>query len=275
MRYDDIPADTAIQPSSRSRFYSGGDTGVLVIHGFTGTTDEMQYLAERLHGAGFTVSLPRLPGHGTNRGDFLRTGARDWTRRVIDAYLELRCRCREVYVAGLSMGGLLTIVLAARFPVERIALCAPALTASNKLIPFTPLLKFVLPGVPSPYQEKSDDPERRFLAREYWKWHATASIAELHALQRRARRLLPRVAAEVLTFVSHEDDTVPIGVADIIEQRCGSPVKEKVELEHSPHVMVNGEEKERIADEIVRWFSREKTDSRQRAPEHTAPRRRE
>ena len=217
---------------------------------------KMLYLAERLHAAGFTVSLPRLPGHGTNRADFLRTGARDWLRAVIDRYLDLHSRCSQVYVTGLSMGGVLALILGARFPVERIALAAPALSATNSLIPLTPLLKFFIPGIRSSYEEQSEDPERNFLAREYWEWNSTVQVAELNRLQRRSRRLLQKVTGSVLTLVSRADDTVPVSVADMIERRCTSAaVKETIIFENSPHVMVNGEEKERVADEIVRWFS--------------------
>ncbi len=227
-----------------------------MIHGFTGTPEDMLYLAKRLHAAGFTVALPRLPGHGSNRADFLRTGARDWLREVIDEYLELRSRCERVYVTGLSMGGVLALILGARFPVERIALAAPALSTTNSLIPFTPLLKFFIPGIRSSYEEQSEDPERLFLAREYWEWNSTVQVAELYALQRHSRRLLQRVTGAVLTLVSRADNTVPVSVADMVERRCtSSSAKEKIVFENSPHVMVNGEEKERVADEIVRWFS--------------------
>jgi carboxylesterase len=152
------------------------------------------------------------------------------------------------------MGGLLALILAARFPIERVALAAPALKARNPFIPLTPILKFLLPGVPSAYREQSDDPERQYLAREYWQWNATRPVAELYALQRRARRLLPRVHAAVLTLVSREDETVPLEVAELIERRCGSTAQKRVVLEQSPHVMVDGQEKARVADEIIRWF---------------------
>jgi carboxylesterase len=256
MKVDTIPADTTVRAIARSEFLPGGSTAVLVIHGFTGITDEMHYLAERLNTAGFTVAVPRLPGHGTNWRDFVSTDAEDWLRRVTDAYLELSSRYEKVFVTGLSMGGVLSVILAARFPIERIALAAPALKVRQRLVCLTPLLKFFIRRLPSAYQEKSDDPDRQFLFNEYWHWNTPSAIAELYRLLRRARRLLPRVRAQVLTIVSRADETVPITAAELIERRGTAAAEHRqVILENSPHVMVNGEEKERVADEIVRWFS--------------------
>jgi len=40
----------------------GGDTGVLLVHGFTGSPHDFEYMANELNKAGLTVSVPRLPG---------------------------------------------------------------------------------------------------------------------------------------------------------------------------------------------------------------------
>ncbi len=237
--------------------YLEGSNGkaVLVIHGFTGLTDDMRYLAERLNQAGYTVSLPRLPGHGTNHIDFQLTGRRDWLRRCIDSYLELRSRFDTVYVTGLSMGGLFTIILAALFPVPRIALSAPAITITNKMIYLTPLLRLFIGRIRSPYDDEPEDPQREYIASEYWRWRYAAQIYELLRLQRQARRSLRRVEADTLTIVSKGDASVPLTAADIIEDGIAAAKKRRVILEKSPHVLVNDVEKEQVADEIIDWFS--------------------
>jgi len=237
--------------------YLEGSNGkaVLVIHGFTGLTDDMRYLAGRLNQAGYTVSLPRLPGHGTNHFDFQLTGRRDWLRRCIDSYLELRSRFDTVYVTGLSMGGLFTIILAALFPVPRIALAAPAITNTNKKIYLTPLLRLFIGRIRSPYDDEPEDPQREYIASEYWRWRYAAQIYELLRLQHQARRALRRVEADTLTIVSKGDASVPLTAADIIEDGIAAVKKRRVVLEKSPHVLVNDVEKEQVADEIIDWFS--------------------
>ena len=88
------------------------EVGVLLCHGFTGTPQSMRSWAEHLAGEGFTVRLPLLPGHGTNWRDCNRTGWPDWYGAVDAAFTDLRARCRQVFVCGLSMGG--TLALAPR-----------------------------------------------------------------------------------------------------------------------------------------------------------------
>jgi carboxylesterase len=96
----------------------GGPNGALVLHGFTGTPVSMRGIAEALADAGFAVSMPRLPGHGTAVEDMLLTGWDDWLSEAERALGELQRRCADgrVVVVGLSMGGSLTLVLAQAHP---------------------------------------------------------------------------------------------------------------------------------------------------------------
>ncbi len=258
MKYEKLSPSGKTLPLGLPRYIEGdGETAVLVLHGFTGVTDNMGYLIDRLSDAGFTVSAPRLPGHGTNSVDFHLTGWKDWLRRSIDAYLDLRSTHSRVYITGLSMGGLLALILAALFEVEKIALCAPAVTVRNKFIYLTPVLRFIVPALQTGYEEKSKDPQRLFLADEYWSRHTSYSVYQLLKLQRRAKKLLPKVAADTITLVSASDKTVPPKAAELIESRICSVRKKRVILERSSHVITEGEEKKRVADEIIRWFEAE------------------
>lgn len=256
MKLKNITAETHVTSIGMPLFYEGSNKkAVLLIHGFTGITDEMQYLAERLNGVGFTVSVPRLPGHGTNGKDFMQTNRHDWLRRAVDAYIELKSRYETVYVAGLSMGGILTILLASHFPVERIALAAPAIVNTNKLIYFSPVLRFFMPRKYVGHEEESDNPERQFISEQYWSYRYGHQIYNLFLLQMAARRELPKIASSTLTIVSHKDNTVPVKAADMIERKISSQQIKRVELEESSHIVVNDTDKERVADEIIAWFS--------------------
>jgi carboxylesterase len=87
-----------------------------VLHGFTGNPQSMRPLAEVLAGAGYTVDLPLLPGHGTSLEDMVPTRWDDWRGAAERAYDRLRDRCERVVVCGLSMGGTLSCALAADHP---------------------------------------------------------------------------------------------------------------------------------------------------------------
>ena len=99
-------------PGAKPFFADGGPVGVLVVHGFTGSPQSMRPWAEHLAAAGHTVSLPRLPGHGTRWEDLQLTRWPDWYGEVDNAFRALRSRCDQVFVMGLSMGGTLSLRLA-------------------------------------------------------------------------------------------------------------------------------------------------------------------
>jgi len=256
MELKSIPADTRVLGVARPRFLPGGEEAVLVLHGFTGYPGEFTYLADRLHGAGFTVSVPRLPGHGTRGDDFLQTGWRDWLRRFTDAYLDLRAEYRTVHVAGLSMGGVIALLLAAHFDIPRIALMAPAVVNRRRAIVLAPLLRLLFRRMNRGEGELPEDPDLRAIAREYGSYDWPAQADSLRKLQVRARRELPGVRSATLVYVSDADESVPPEAADLILNGIASPEREKVHLRNSPHVMVNGPEREGIADGIIDWFGR-------------------
>ncbi len=89
------------------------DMGVLCLHGFTGNPAEMRPLGEALAQQGFTVHGPLLPGHGGVPMDLQGIPWERWSEAAADALRMLQRRCDRVVVAGLSMGGLLALHLAA------------------------------------------------------------------------------------------------------------------------------------------------------------------
>lgn len=254
-----IPPDTTVSTSALSWTARGtGRDAVLLIHGFTGIVGEMEFLGRQLSEAGLTVSIPRLPGHGTNHQDFLSVRWQDWYRRCLDEYLELASKYYRVHVAGLSMGGLLALLIAAQFRPARIALAAPALVSSIPSIRLAPIAKYFVRSVARKTETQHDEPdaELRHLAAEYRGRYWVGPVAELRSLQRFAASILPSVQSDTLTIVSKGDRTVPVRVVDLIEKRIGSEAKRRVVLEESSHVVVDDVERELVAEEVVRWFTR-------------------
>ncbi len=255
MKLQHIPSNTCVNPFGRERFFPGGREAVLIIHGFTGRTSEMVYLATELNNHGYTVSVPRLPGHGTNGRDFLQSDGEQWLRHVTDVFLQLRTDYERVYVVGLSMGGVLAALLASRFEPDAVALCAPALLVQKWNLWLAPFIGRVLPRWRVPYEPESTDPVERELEREYYAFQWVRPAGELYRLMRRARRRLPDITTPTLTIVSAADRTVPTKVADLVERRTNARRTHRVSLVESGHVVVNDVDRERVAAEIYEWFS--------------------
>ncbi len=234
---------------------SGGKAAALLIHGFASTPRETEGLGEALQAAGLTVSIPRLPGHGTNGADFLQTGWRDWLRACADEYLDLGARHDPVSIVGFSMGGLLGILLAARFPVRSLALLAPPIRTRDPRLPFTPLLGFFIRRVRREIlEELPADAEEALLLREYRGYRYPAQAAGILTLGRLARRALPRVSAHTLTIVARNDAFVPVSVIPLIEGGIAAARKRHLVLEGGHRSLLEGIGKEQVRDEVVRWL---------------------
>ena len=122
----------------RSLRFAGGRVGFLLIHGLGGTPMEMRYVAQGLARAGHTVHVPQLAGHCGSEEDLRATGWRDWYASVEEEHHRLRQHCDRIVVGGLSMGAILALHHAARYPHEvfALALYAPTLWLDGWGIPW-------------------------------------------------------------------------------------------------------------------------------------------
>jgi carboxylesterase len=144
----------ALLPGAEPFEQAGGPVGVLLCHGFTGSPQTLRSWADYAAEQGLTVSLPRLPGHGTTWQDLAQTGWQDWYAEVDAAFGTLASRCEQTFVFGLSMGGCLALRLAEvhGHAVRGLVLVNPSLAPDTKLFLFAPVLKRVpwtVPGIAS------------------------------------------------------------------------------------------------------------------------------
>ena len=212
----------------------GGPVGVLLSHGFTGTTSSVRPWAEHLAQEGFSVLAPRLPGHGTRWQDLNATGFADWHAEVERAFDELRARCSTVFVMGLSMGGALALRLAELRPtqVAGVVVVNTALTTDRKDARFAPLVsRFVasFPGIASDIKK----PGVTELAYDRLPLKAAVSLQAAWPV---VVRDLGRIRCPVLAFRSREDHVVPASSGiTLLRGLAGGTVEERV-LEDSYHV---------------------------------------
>jgi carboxylesterase len=138
-----------VLPGAEAFAHDGGRTGVLLCHGFTGSPHSLRPWAGYLADAGLSVSLPRLPGHGTTWQQMARTRWEDWYAEVDRAFDELQQRCDEMFVMGLSMGGCLALRLAELRggAISGLVLVNPSITADTRMFLLAPVLKLVLPSL--------------------------------------------------------------------------------------------------------------------------------
>ncbi|MDA3900491.1 MAG: alpha/beta fold hydrolase [Spirochaetes bacterium] len=264
MKIENINAKCATVKNGCPLFLKGTNgRAVLLLHGYNGYVQDVRFLAEQLNRSGFTVYAPRNTGCGTDHTDFLETTAHDWVRHAVDCYLDLRSEYTDISLVGLSMGGLLSIILSSRFKTDKLVLAAPALILHTPLLPFTMIIRFFIKKIPRKQNKKQTvvsknrefSQELDFLQVEYWNWHYIPLLFQLRKVQKLALRSLKKVKADTLIFVSKSDRTVSIKTAEIITKKTGSQRCRTEVLEKSQHVITNGVDREVVAQSTIDWLN--------------------
>jgi carboxylesterase len=231
----------------------GGPVGVLFCHGFTGSPWSLLEWAQVTAEAGYRVSLPRLPGHGTSWQELNVTTWRDWYAAVERAFLELRASCERVFVTGLSMGGGLALRLAEKYPdeVSGLVLVNPAVLGAAKMnaVPFLYPFKASAKAIGSDIAHAGVDE----FAYDRTPLRAANSMMKMWV---DVRACLDLVSCPLLVFRSTNDHVVPAAsTAFVLSHVSSDDVSERV-LSRSYHVATMDHEKEQIFTESLEFFAK-------------------
>jgi carboxylesterase len=224
----------SVLPGAEAFSHEGGRTGVLLCHGFTGSPQSLRPWAEFFADAGLTVSLPRLPGHGTTWQEMARTRWEDWYAEVDRAFDELRSATDEIFVMGLSMGGCLALRLAELHgeAVSGLVLVNPSVTAETKLFLLAPVLKLVVPSL----KGITSDIKKEGAAEIGYDRVPVKAAATLPGLWQVTTRHLKEVSQPVLAYRSATDHVVGPANMDILRRALPASQLEVRELANSYHV---------------------------------------
>jgi carboxylesterase len=217
-------------------FFPGNRIGCLLVHGFTGAPKEMRWMGEYLRNSGYTVLGVRLAGHATRVEDMVRMRWQDWVSSVEDGYYMLKGSVDQVFIMGLSMGGILSLLFASQHPVSGvIAMSTPYALPDDPRLPFIRILSVLAPRVK---QGPSDwhNPEAA-IDHVCYPYTPTRSIIQLRDLLREMRSALPSVRVPVLLIHSRQDTGVVPHNAEQILAALGSQDKHLLWVENSGHVI--------------------------------------
>lgn len=230
---------------------------VLLLHGFTGSPWEVRPLGEVLAANGYHVYAPRLPGHGTQPEAMAWVTHRDWEQAAEDALMSLN-GYRRVFVAGLSMGALLALILAARHPdlVKGLVLMAPPFRFQAWDVRLSRFLRFpAFDWLGHKYVPKHttdiEDPVARAEAPVMGRF-PVGRLNDLFIVQEHARKALTDVVAPTLVVASNQDHVVSLdGVHDMHERLPGSRL---LLLRQGFHILPRDKDKALLAAETTAFL---------------------
>ncbi len=244
----------AVMPGAEPWSAAGGPNGALVLHGFTGCPQSMRGLAHAFADAGFTVELPRLPGHGTSIDDLLTTNFADWSGEAERAYKDLAARCERVVVSGLSMGGMLAVWLATRHDdIAGLILVNGAVAAVDANVR-EGLAQLVAQGVERIPGPGNDVAEPGQVELAYTEQGTAQLLSLLEALDALGPEV-PDIQCPSLVITSEQDHVVPPAASAHYAALVGGPV-ETMRLTRSFHVATIDYERADIEARAVEFATR-------------------
>jgi carboxylesterase len=237
------------EPRPTELHFKNGSTGVLLIHGFTGSTTEMLLISNYYQQQGFTVLAPLLPGHGTNPEDLNTKRWKDWVRHVKESLDRLNSECQNVFVTGLSLGALLSLYLAANnTSVRGVVAYSPPLPIAHARSYLFPL-KYLIPSL-SKQRDYFADPDAEGIL---WKYSVTPLRAYFELLKfiRVVRAYLPKIHCPILVVYSTKDSIIHPKSADNVLGDVSSTQKDLLTLHKSGHVITLDAEWKQVAEKTV------------------------
>lgn len=218
----------------------GSTTGVLLIHGFTATTIEVSWLASDLGKKGYSVYAPLLPGHGTDPKDLNRQKMTDWVECVENAYKHLKQKCERIIVGGESMGAVLSLYLAEKYPeINALLIYSPAIRVHR--MKFAGILKWIKPII----LKSNNDPDDK--SWQGYNVYPVKAAHEFFKLQKLVGNRLQSITTPALILQGIYDRTIDEDCGEFVYKSISSSQKEYNIMENSGHVMLLGDEFEKIS----------------------------
>lgn len=234
-------------------FYLPGTNqgAVLLVHGFPGTPAEMLPLGKLFNEAGWTAQGVLLPGFGAQFANLRQYKAADWIAEVRRALAELQKTYAVTLLAGFSMGGGLSLQVAAQQPPDGLLLLAPFWQTSGWFWATMPIFKHIFPTIKPLRMIKIDlssdeardglarflpgadldDPQVRKAIRNFE--FPLAVLDELRTVGAGARAAASQVRSPVLAIQGTRDDLVrPAATRQLLDQMTGVKVYKEVDGAH-------------------------------------------
>jgi carboxylesterase len=248
-----MPKPVTVVPGAEPFDSDGGPIGVLLSHGFTGSPASMTPWGRHLADRGFTVRVPRLPGHGTTWQELNGKTWDDWYATVDASLTELRERCERVAVCGLSMGGSLALRLSElrADDIDALVLVNPVVDVKIWQLKLLPALKWIVPSLPGIINDiKKPGADEVGYARMPLK----AMASQMHGWSD-IRDDLGKVTAPLLMFRATDDHVVDDTSLGLIKAGVSSAVAEYVTLENSYHVATIDHDAEMIFERSAAFIA--------------------
>jgi alpha-beta hydrolase superfamily lysophospholipase len=246
---------------------------VVVVHGYGEHSGRYRHVIRALTDAGYGVFTLDHRGHGKSEG--LRAHFDSFDQPIDDLkdYIEIvgaRQEDEPIYMLGHSMGALITLAYALRYPdnlagivvsaapVNADANVSKALVATGNIltnvIPKVPLLKLV------PLETLSRDPDVVRAFREdplTYKGNMRVRLGtELNKTAKWVREHISELKLPILVLYGEADELVNPSGSRLVYDKVGSSDKKIKSYHNLRHEIMNEPERDKVLADIIAWLDK-------------------
>ena len=242
-----------IMKGAGSFHFEGNNVGILMIHGGGGgTCADLKPLGEDLHKkGGYTISIPLLPGFGTSPEELRNTSIEDWKSALYEELGLLRDKCDKIIVGGHSMGGILTLILAANNEFDGIFTISAPVGIRSFLFTLVPFFKIFVKYHRIPSEKFRRETDGRWVG--YDKIPVNIGI-KIKNLLKEMKKVLPLVICPSLLFQGRLDSDIKKNSMDYILCTIGTQKKKQIWLEHNDHPILESPDHNQIVSELFNFI---------------------
>ena len=268
-----------------SSFTMKGDKNLcFLIHGLTGTAKETSSIAQRLNKEGYSIAAPLMDGHNYSLSILKRKKWQELYSGLRKEFLKIEGSYENIFVARLSFGALLGIMLAYEFPkkIKAINCFSPTLffdgwgTPKSKalltIVYRTPLKYYFYLKEEYPYGIKNERLRSRI--ESFYKASSLFDYSKVHLygypvipvscmyqnylLARKIMTLLPKIHTPIQLLQAKDDDVTSPKNSYYVYNHIGSKDKSVILFENSFNIIIADQERDKVADKTISFFNKYK-----------------
>ncbi len=235
-------------------FFEGNKIGIMIIHGGGGgTCADLKPLAEDLYKkGGYTISVPLLPGFGTKPEDLKNITIEEWKSALDDELTILKDKCDKIIVGGHSMGGILTLILAANYNLDLIFTISAPVGVQTFLIYLVPFFKIFVKYHKINSEQFKKDTNGKWIG--YNKIPVNIGI-KIKKIMKDMKKSLHMVNCPTLLFQGRLDTEIKKKSMDYIFSNIATKDKKKIWLEQNSHPILDSPDHYQIVSETLNFIN--------------------
>lgn len=236
-----------------------GNPACLLIHGLGSGPILMRELGEYLYKCGHTARGILLPGHCMNTGGLSLESQYNWIDKVESEYHKLTRKYKEVTVIGFSLGALLTLQLATKYPIKRMVLMGIPIFLVREYLPMSSLIKIC-----KNFTQKVRTWRRKcymesetysgYLYHPVDTYYSLQAVDEILKIIEDVKPRLKEIKSSTLIMHSQKDGVAAPASAKYVLEHLGSVDKQLIWLNRSHHFMLSDGERNIIFDAIKNFL---------------------